>query len=422
MALRRAPRSLNYPVDLDLTPLLDPALQERLSRPYGVDLGPLLALGSRAPAAAPEMPALAPVARGSGMTNEAAVQTEDESRNKLGEKTATIMPREQFAEITDRVRGLPEFQDRLRGVENLEAVQAQLAQMPYGVDLAPLLALADSEYGSKLSAGYKRPDTPQERLGALAALEAKAQQAREQNADTLVSSIHPQITGETLTEQLQSLTSGQKSQSQATDPKRYEGQLSPGSVLADARARMFHRDELLAQHQKRMEPLQGLYTSFQEVDRLLGGAEKWDGKRDLPGIGATGRVPPLMLTQDGSELRNAINALMNDKAFSEGGKALTGTELNRLKAELGQAIGSGDREFVQAFKRFGDELKKSMKQKEAPIRKAQPEVLDLYREGGAPTSDQFVTPREREGKGGDSGGMTEAQRKRLDELRRKYKK
>lgn len=62
--------------------------------------------------------------------------------------------------------------------------------------------------------------------------------------------------------------------------------------------------------------------------------KKYKGK-DLPGVGATGVLPDIMVSQDGRNFRQDTAKLVNSILFGRGGKNLTKTERDAIERELG---------------------------------------------------------------------------------------
>lgn len=66
-----------------------------------------------------------------------------------------------------------------QGISNFLDYQKGINGQPTQTDLSPLLALTDSWTGSKLQSGYKRPESSEERINAMAKLQGMGQDERE---------------------------------------------------------------------------------------------------------------------------------------------------------------------------------------------------------------------------------------------------
>lgn len=75
---------------------------------------------------------------------------------------------EQLAAETEAWANLPQFKEQQNAIDNQKKIFSLMASQPTQTDLSPLSRLVDSWYGTKLSEGYNKPQTPQEKLAALA--------------------------------------------------------------------------------------------------------------------------------------------------------------------------------------------------------------------------------------------------------------
>jgi hypothetical protein len=375
----------------------------------GLDLGPLLALGGAGDLSLPQGPPISAVARGSGLSSESTSKAEQESEQKAIEKRATILEGAQWDELTGRVRAMPEFQDRAQGVRNLEALQDQYAAMPMQLDLSPLMALADTWTGSKLADSYRKPQSEQERLGALLGFERAAQEGRESASDFLIKSLEPQMTGETLAQQILSATQGIQQGAAAEDPRKFER--STGLKPYDV-------DKAVERHEKNVRPIQDTYA---RLEYALEAVKPYLGKKDIPGIGAwDSRKPDFMASPDEVKIRQSRQDVLNELNRLTSGATVTPQESQRLKAAMGNTFTGGEREYVEGMARIGRVLREIMAGREAAFKGRRPEVIDAFGRGGGTTSDRMNAEQGFAEGRKDKGGMTPEQRKRLQDLRKKY--
>lgn len=71
--------------------------------------------------------------------------------------------------------------------------------------------------------------------------------------------------------------------------------------------------------------------SLQNAEAIL---KKYEGE-DLPGVGATGILPDIMVSKDGKDFRQELAKVTNSILFGRGGKNLTKTEKDAIEKELG---------------------------------------------------------------------------------------
>lgn len=123
----------------------------------------------------------------------------------LTNKTTTInrLQAPEMQAFEESYNKLPEVQAQNAGndrLENMMNMQKDMLQNSSNVNLAPLLALADSQTGSKLSEGYTPPASPLQTSTAFANMAEKVQDKKQQSTKDLLSAF-------------QNLKSGQSTQS-----------------------------------------------------------------------------------------------------------------------------------------------------------------------------------------------------------------
>lgn len=126
---------------------------------------------ARAPAASPDLAAQAASMyqglpqiepRSGGKVD---VKESDTTKRLTNTTSKTFASPDQIQGISDALDQLPEARAMHSGEASLASLlQSQAGAIPPQVDLSPLMALVDSQTGSKLSQGYQRPTTPQQML------------------------------------------------------------------------------------------------------------------------------------------------------------------------------------------------------------------------------------------------------------------
>ena len=102
---------------------------------------------------------LPPAPKGSGKTNTGSL--EGNQKVQRTEVSAKWPEAEEIKRIAEALRGLPELEALRNSKESLQnlAAMGMVSGEPQ-LDLSPLMALTDSQTGSKLMAGYTRPEGP----------------------------------------------------------------------------------------------------------------------------------------------------------------------------------------------------------------------------------------------------------------------
>lgn len=109
---------------------------------------------------------------------------------------------EEASATFDQIRQLPEFQAQQAGVDELSNELDRLKKLPQvsgDTWVKPLLALADSETGSKLSQGYDENDLSQKRNEMIMKYQDSLLNRKKQQADTLMSGLGKFKSGTTTT-------------------------------------------------------------------------------------------------------------------------------------------------------------------------------------------------------------------------------
>jgi len=123
------------------------------------------------------------------------------------------------------------------------------------------------------------------------------------------------------------------------------------------------------------------------MEKLLGALEKyidvdeqgnWVPKKNanIPGMGATTKLPMGMLSADGKAIRQALKDIENQKLYDLSGKAVTNSEMQRQMEALANVWFSDDVSQLRGIQN----VKKAYDATKAALHaSADPEVLELYR-------------------------------------------
>lgn len=333
---------------------------------------------TRSPAA---LAPVAPVRPGSGLTKKAA-EKQQETAQRLS-KFATYDDPEQLYAASHAAENLPILARQRDNLDGLQEYMKVAAAPDTKLDLSPLMALADQWTGSKLAQSYKRPESAEEARQKAAVYAMKLQDQKDQLAKNVLDATFKQRSGETMV--LDKNVKSEEATETAQDPLLHQRSKT---------TKEYDPTKDLQKFQKSMEPLAPIKSAFDKMDEAVGGIDKWDGKKDIPGIGGTKLLPMGMLTDAGSKARQAHRNLQNAIQYAISGKQINEQEGKRLSEAIGGGFWSSDRDAVIGMKNFRKELREIMKQREAQIKSVHPEVIDHYRKGGGTTSDDFTIPKE----------------------------
>lgn len=368
----------------------------------------------------------APVRAGSGLSDQRMRQTfsstEDKTstESKTGQKDQTkqvenrnIYDPEQTAMNLQALMSMPEVQGQAEDEAALRNLYAQLAERKDALNLQPLYNVANYVTGGR-SGEYSAPPTVSDREKLLLGQAGELLKSRRANFDKLLDNTAAMKVGTSSDLQStlldQTLMQQQLNALRQTDLIRRNMQ-AKDPMMGAGGARPEAMTRLVEKHQKRMEPIQGMLTSYNYLDKLVGGFENAK-VRDIPGVGSERYLPMGLQSERGSEIKQAYEDLKNQLLYARSGKAINESEYQRLSLALGSSYFSTDREFIEAMNRFGNEMKDVMRQKEAAIRSVNPEVLKLYKQGGGSLSDDFTPPLARRAKTSPAGPKAPAKKDR----------
>lgn len=312
-----------------------------------------------------------------GDSRSAEINSEDTTGTK-GARNYYMSP-EEAGSYMNTLEGLAPIKNQRAALADRRGYQADLLKnTPDQKDLSPILNLIDSWTGSKLTQGYKKPQSSEQRFAT--AIGMNNQDVKDQG------DINEQVMKNM---QLLKAGSDQTSMLKKLGDTLKQGQLIPKQEKSGGST--VKPEVLLAQHQKRMEPMEELRLAYEDLNNLVGGADNWKGE-DIAGAGRTGKFPELLLSSEGKNIQGSVTKLASVLGKLRSGGQITSSELIRLEREVGSGLMSTDEGLIKALQRMGPALKAQMEQKEAAIKGMHPEILKLYHEGGGTVSSGFNPP------------------------------
>jgi hypothetical protein len=136
-----------------------------------------------------------PVPRMSGKTEEN--KSTGQQKDLFQQQINTLYDPDQIAKTLDAWSQMPQFAAQQQAVDNQKKIFGLMASQPQQVDLSPLSRLVDSWYGTKLSDGYTKPQTPQEKLAALAGYGNKLATDQKGITDSIIKAFGDSRSGQT---------------------------------------------------------------------------------------------------------------------------------------------------------------------------------------------------------------------------------
>lgn len=136
----------------------------------------------------------------------------------------------------------------------------------------------------------------------------------------------------------------------------------------------------------------GIPQADQTLGEIEGLMQKYP-KGDLPGYGPVqSLLPSAALSQDGQQLRQAVQGLANVQLKQRSGAAVTDQEFNRFKLELGSGALMSEDRIRQGIAHFRDLLESEKKNFAAG---APGDALQAYEESGGIPMSQYRHPRQK---------------------------
>jgi hypothetical protein len=135
---------------------------------------------------------------------------------------------------------------------------------------------------------------------------------------------------------------------------------------------------------EKLGPLGELWSSYEYLDKLVGGVDNWKPGKNIPGVGGLNNTFLGNLNPDpkSREIRGAYSDLKNKLLYAQSGKQINEQEFRRLSAALGDmGAFTKDSDLVKAMQRFRVELKEVAQQREAGFG-THPEVKQILRQSG----------------------------------------
>lgn len=305
---------------------------------------------------------------------------------------ATMLTPEQYLGARENFDTNPEVGD-LRNNKDLQRkiVMAGLQNYKPQADLSVLKDFAKNiSDGRYTMDGYTAPKAPITAESALALL-----QGEDKNSLALLKQAQDAIEGQKAGTYLEgsALDVQKATQDVATDPKLHEKVPKP-----------LDTSKHVAALQKEMKDIQPLITTYNQLEKMIEGAigsplSKWDGIKDIPGIGkgASMAAGPLrlFLSDKGANIKDAYQALKNHIIYSTSGQQINEAEGRRLSDALGGGFWSDDRQAIAGMARFKEVLKDIAKQREARVKGIPglgPQVMKDYKAGGGTLSEDIKSP------------------------------
>jgi hypothetical protein len=329
---------------------------------------------------------VSPVSRGSGLMNEKEATAEEKAVDTTANKNVTqvnqYMPPSQLNDLYTSTARLPAFQQQQEGLEKERDLLGIASKAPSDVFSGPISGLLETEFGRKTGTlAANAGPSPMQQRKTLLDMTGKYQDDQRDLSKNIFDAIGKQRSGSTVqsladTVALSNLLRDMNKDS-AVDPRKFEKGGGKG----------YDPTKDVKELGKSLAPMAPTLNTLNKLDQLIGGIDNWKGQ-NIPGAGFMGRMAPsFMLSDKASQVQQTYRELQEELLKLYNGARITPPEYQRLSQALGANATGGDREFVNGLKRFRDEFKDVMAQKEAPFRGTHPEVIQLYKKGGGNTSD-----------------------------------
>ena len=129
-------------------------------------------------------------------------------------------------------------------------------------------------------------------------------------------------------------------------------------VLIEGNVQQKELDKKVERFSKEIEKsgVGGTESVLADIESKITEIRKDDKNADIPGFGATAKLPDFMLTEKGKQLRQRVATLFNTVLKDRSGAAVTSQELTRLKNEFGQGLIKTDDQLLDALDRFRNVL------------------------------------------------------------------
>jgi hypothetical protein len=271
--------------------------------------------------------------------------------------------------------GLQSLNKQQAGLSDMEKMLQSAIQMKPGMDLSPLMALADAMNDGKtnLAASYNRPSTDRH-MSNIQSLQSALQKGRNDLGESEVNLAKSKLSNE---------------QQLIATMQRDEDQAAQRQMMALAYA-----DKKDAKNDLRVETdiktLQarigdGAPGLLDKMGRLNEIVSKYQS--DLPGVGAGDKwKPDMMVGRDGQTLRQVADGILADTIKMYSGVAASEPEVKRLNSMVGRGWMNDDEQFREGM----DFLRTAAMKRMAAIESAVlPEAAERYKSRGGINSKQF---------------------------------
>lgn len=316
---------------------------------------------------------------------------EELDKKTTGRKGVTLPQGEEdltaHGRLLQFIRQQPEIQEQQQGQAALrDLLRTEAGQAPM-LDLGPLYDLANTWTGSKMGAGYMRPESAAARRDKILGYAEKLQDNQRDLAtsvSTMLGRMIPTLPVETqqLVEALKNALSKTVAPIKGTGPKD------------------FSKD--LQKFQKVVAPHTRILIEFERANEALRAAginiDTWTGK-NIPGAGLTGKAPYALLHKlegkKGALVKQRLKKLRATLHNVQTGQQSSEAEYRRIADMLGESWFSTDAETIEAMHATRSAVQGQLSQAEAGFA---PEVLQLYRSRKGRLSDdpvlQMTDPKE----------------------------
>jgi hypothetical protein len=221
-------------------------------------------------------------------------------------------------------------------------------------------------------------DFAQAQIGQANQLDQRADQGRKFGLMQLIES---QKEARRRKEQLSDMYSQRAWQDQR-DKLARQNHLDEAAILAGEKEKVRQSD----QNDKQIELLSKRTEGAAALKSDLGTLQKYANEGDVPGVGMTGFLPNLLVSDDGVKVRQAKRGIVGNLIKQRSGTAASEKEIDRILEELGMSDGATDDQFRTGLSRLSQQSAEALQGVEAGAR---PEAVREARRRGLTTSEDI---------------------------------
>lgn len=268
----------------------------------------------------------------------------------------------------------------------------ELLNKPVPKDLSGLLGAIDSITGSQLSRNYKAPETAQERAKQITDMEKYILQQERSFSNTEMQRLQTMLKAQKSdqnVEQLDMLYQNALAQEKLAAQRGQKTVRAQEKGRAESYKRERDMERNLQQYGKKVGDIApAVLDSLQKMDTAIGGIDNVNNPADIPGIGpAMTYVPDILLTDEGSSIRQYGIDLVTNMIYMKTGKQINETEAARILRGLGMGADAKVSTFRKGVRNLKDQLLKIMENKRASFT---PEVQQEWRDRGGVSAADFA--------------------------------